>query len=160
MNIMEKIMKKTRIITGLFLTFCFLLLLNNANARSVQLVDVGNGIYKDTKTGLMWEVKKSHRFSSMEEVDNYLKGLKLGGFNDWRLPTKHERWELLHVFLLDRNGKCKLKRLNSPYWTTKTEKGTLPIRLEIDCYCRDDEIISYASSGYVRAVRRYAPREK
>ena len=146
-------MKQTGAITKFFLVALLFVCAGMAQATPPQLVDLGNGIYKDTKTGLMWQVKNSHRLSSIDEVNSYLKHLKLGGYSDWRLPTWKERWKLLHVFLFDRNGNCDLKRLGSPYWTTGTEKGTRPIRLEIDCYCRDDPVISYTSGGYVRAVR-------
>jgi len=144
----------------LLLLLCSCLALPQAFAGPAQLEDLGNGICKDLKSGLMWQVRKSHKFYTEAEAEKYVKGLRLGGFSDWRLPTKLERWRLLHVFLLDKNGNCTLKYLNLPYWTTKTDKGTRPIRLEIACYCRDDQVISYAPYGFVRAVRRYAPENK
>jgi len=153
---------KKRIVYSCLMIISGLLYLSllNVNAGPPQLVNLGNGICKDLKTGLMWQVRKSHKFYTEKEAEKYVKSLRLGGYSDWRLPTKKERWDLLHVFLLNKQGNCTLKNLGLPYWTTHTDKGTKPIRLEIACYCRDDQVISYASYGFVRAVRRYATKKK
>jgi len=153
---------KKRIVFSALMLLSGLLFLSplNAGAGSPRLVDLGNGICKDLETGLMWQVRKSHKFYTEEEAQKYVKSLRLGGYSDWRLPTKKERWDLLHVFLLNKQGNCTLKYLGLPYWTTNTDKGTRPIRLEIACYCRDDQVISYARYGFVRAVRRDTPEKK
>jgi hypothetical protein len=43
----------------------------------------------DHKTGLMWARDESKR-SDYDDAEAYCKSLRLGGFNDWRLPTLDE----------------------------------------------------------------------
>ena len=71
-----------------------------------------------------------------------------------RLEASHKEGEVEPAPCLS------FKYLGLPYWTTNTDKGTMPIRLEIACYCRDDQVISYAKYGFVRAVRRDTPEKK
>ncbi len=54
----------------------------NAMAGSGTLQNLGNGICKDTVTGLEWQIDKSKRFSSLDEVNQYIAGLQLGGYTD------------------------------------------------------------------------------
>jgi len=49
---------------------------------------------KDTRTGLTWCILDSHlelkRCLNYDAASDYIKGLKTGGFEDWRLPTVSE----------------------------------------------------------------------
>jgi hypothetical protein len=47
------------------------------------------GIITDTKTGLQWVVD-SGRTITWEQAKRYVKGLRLGGFDDWRMPNREE----------------------------------------------------------------------
>ena len=126
--------------------------------KSLQLSDLGNGIIKDSKTGLMWQHGKSKKsYTAKADAEQYAKDLTLGGYNDWRLPTLAERWDLLQVFVYKNNGDITFPRSNSKYWTAATDKGTTPIKLDITCLCRGDEEVEYKTKGYVRAVRTTTP---
>lgn len=119
-----------------------------------RLVDLGNGIVQDSKTGLMWQLDKSRRsVKSVDAAESYAKESRLGGFADWRVPTLAERWDLLQVFVYKNNGVVEFTKATSRYWTRETDKGTQPIKLDISCLCLSNEDIDYSSRGYVRLVR-------
>jgi len=125
---------------------------------SAKLVDLGNGIYQETKSGLMWQVEKSGKlFTNEKEAGQYAATLNFGGYTDWRLPTLAERWDLLQIFMYKNNSGLEFPRADSKYWTTETDKGTRPLVLGITCMCRGDKEIEYKTEGYVRAVRKPTP---
>ncbi len=72
---------------------------DKANKPDSHLIDDGNGIIKDTKTGLMWTKKDSYadtgKCMNWYESKTYVSGLKTGGFSDWRMP---EEKELLSIY--------------------------------------------------------------
>ncbi len=53
------------------------------------------GIVVDTVTGLMWQQADSGEMT-YENALKYADTLKLGGFNDWRLPTAHESFSIFN----------------------------------------------------------------
>jgi len=52
--------------------------------------DNGNGTITDSATGLMWQQSDSGVGMNWEEALKYAEGLKLGGYDDWRLPNPKE----------------------------------------------------------------------
>lgn len=125
-----------------------------AFAGEARLVQLDNGMVKDSKTGLIWQLGSSTQaFDSQEKAAQYASTLDLGGNHDWRLPTLAERWELLQIFVFKNNSGIDFPKFDNKYWTTETDKGTRPIKLDITCICRGDQEIEYKNAGYVRAVR-------
>lgn len=119
-----------------------------------RLVSFDTYAVQDLKTGLIWQLDKSRKpFASAHEAEEHAQGLRLGGFADWRLPTLAERWDLLQPFMYKTNGSITFPKFDSKYWTSDTDKGTQPIKLDISCMCRGDQEIEYRDKGYVRAVR-------
>jgi hypothetical protein len=53
----------------------------------------GNGIIVDTRTGLRWAPDPGRRMTWLQAGD-YARNLRLGGFSDWRLPTRGELKQL------------------------------------------------------------------
>jgi hypothetical protein len=47
------------------------------------------GVITDTKTGLQWAVD-SGKTMTWEQAKRYIKGLRLGGFDDWLMPKRDE----------------------------------------------------------------------
>lgn len=122
--------------------------------QEARLVVLGGEMVQDTHSGLVWQLDRSRqKFKTADEAKLYASGLAVGGNRDWRLPTLEERWELLQVFVFKQNGEVNFPRFDSKYWTTDTEKGTVPLKLDITCMCRGDQEIEYKNNGYVRAVR-------
>ena len=118
-----------------------------------DLENLGNGICRDKVTGLMWQIGKSRRFADIEDVKKYIAGLKLGGYTDWRLPTTRESSELRGLIAIQGNDDCQFPKLKSKYWLKDPKKGTIPARLELECFCRGDYDLIPKDKGYVRVVR-------
>ena len=117
------------------------------------LKNLGNGICQDQEKGLMWEIAYSKRFSNAEDVKKYVSDLKLGGYDDWRLPTTLESCELRGLIAIQGNEGCNIPKLESKYWLEDKKKGTVPARLELECFCRGDYDMIVKDKGYVRVVR-------
>lgn len=54
----------------------------------------GDGVVYSEKFALMWQQDDSKRFSSAAEAQAYAEQLTLGGYDDWRIPTKAESHNL------------------------------------------------------------------
>ena len=63
-----------------------------------RFVDNHNDTIKDTKTGLVWcmldSLMEQQKCLSYQEAKTYVKALKTGGHQDWRLPTESELVEI------------------------------------------------------------------
>lgn len=56
-----------------------------------RFVDNGNETITDTATGLMWAKSVPSQKLNLSDAESYAKSFTLGGYKDWRVPT---RWEL------------------------------------------------------------------
>jgi TIR domain/Protein of unknown function (DUF1566) len=56
--------------------------------------EVPQGVYLDPQTRLMWTIKDNGSYISWNDAYEYAKRLRLGGYSDWRLPTKEELQKL------------------------------------------------------------------
>ena len=54
-----------------------------------RFLSATGGLITDTKTGLQWAVD-SGKTMTWEQAKLYIKGLRLGGFNDWQMPKRDE----------------------------------------------------------------------
>ena len=54
-----------------------------------RFLSATGGLITDTKTGLQWAID-SGKTMTWEGAKRYIKGLRLGGFNDWRMPKRDE----------------------------------------------------------------------
>jgi len=125
----------------------------NAMAEGGTLQNLGNGICKDKVTGLEWQIAKSKRFTSLDEVKQYVAGQQLGGFSDWRLPTTQETIGLRGLVAIQGNEDCNFSSLKNKYWMVDKKEGVIPARLELECFCRGDYNLLVKHKGYVRVVR-------
>jgi len=66
----------------LLLIFCVILLASVSVANDV--------VYKDSKTGLMWQGEDNGIDISWTAAKNYCEQLSWGGYDDWRIPTQDE----------------------------------------------------------------------
>jgi Protein of unknown function (DUF1566) len=79
-------MKRTLLIV-LFIICFFYLTITPLHA---SYVDIGNGTVIDISTGLMWQQATPANTMTWQQALAYCEGLSLGGYTDWRLPTKNE----------------------------------------------------------------------
>jgi len=113
-----------------------LLLSQAALADAETLHNLGNGICVDTSSGLMWQIGHSRRLRDADKVQQYIRDLSLGGFTDWRLPTTAESKGLRLLIDIHGNGACGIEQPRKRYWMLDQQKGVIPIRLELESFCR------------------------
>lgn len=138
----------------LILLFLSPLITGCALTRTANLTDSGDGIIKVSSSPLMWQKTRGPLFTSWEEADNYVKTLQLGGYSDWRLPTREEFLELYFVFDF---GKAKAKDLNitieGNYWSADKDGLGFSGAWKDGDSCEITRSYQPAIKGYVRAVR-------
>lgn len=110
------------------------------------------GILQDTVTGQMWQVEKSKRFKSYKDAQAFIAQLNLGGYNDWRLPTIYELYDLNYLFDLHKNGKIELNREGN-YWSGEKDGDGMIGAWAISDQCDPSRQYEPGKAGYVRAVR-------
>lgn len=132
-----------------------------------RYIDNENGAITDTFTGLMWQEKYSYvetgNYISWRQAGKYVDKLnasRLGGHDDWRLPSKLEIqsiYEISHPF--QSRGRTYILHIDpifefsygSCFWTSKTR---LSAALGFEFDAGDMRWYPQASeSGCVRAVR-------
>ncbi len=140
----------------LFLLTVLLLSFQGCAGKSSQqahLQNLGNGICQDTVTGQMWQIEKGPISTSLEDAEQYARNLKLGGYNDWRLPTVNELYDLNYYFDLFLVGDCNLDRKGS-YWSSEKDGTGKAGAWEIGAsQCDPSREYSTSTIGYIRAVR-------
>lgn len=152
-----------RILPGLLATALAALLLSGCAGQSGQssltdnpngdrLIPVGNGICKDTKTGIMWQVGSSKNLKSLDDAKKYTDSLQEGGYDDWRLPSVTELYGLYMIFDLHENGDCKLE-VEGTYWSDEADLEGRVGTWELDDNCDPERQYIPKAKGKVRAVR-------
>jgi len=118
------------------------------------LQDKGQGWCLDVKSGRMWQIERGGMFSSLQEAEQYAENLQLGGYDNWRLPTKTELFDLHYIFYWKKNGDCSMKRTKE-YWALE-EGGATVGHWETYLLCAPNYkyVKSLGTKGYVRAVRQ------
>lgn len=119
-----------------------------------DLLVVGEEICQDVKTGKMWQIAKEGVFNSPEEARQYAETLSIGGYDDWRLPTRDELFDLYCIFFWERNGNCTMNR-NGNFWSMSEVGVPLLGHWETYFLCAPEHkyVRSLGTRGYVRAVR-------
>lgn len=137
------------------------------------LRDQGNGIILDTATGLMWTQVDSyadlHKCLDWRESLEYIRGLKTGGYGDWRMPTVKELLTLFdpsqdNILAWDHNPEYPLSL--SPlfaegaaywYWSSDCGQTELTMGCAKSVYFVNGNIqirrVELCNNGGVRAVR-------
>ena len=106
--------KNVRFLLSLFI--CLLVILPvTASAKMGAVTILDGDIIQEPENGRMWQMNRSKKMSSSTEVQEYLSNLNKGEYNDWRLPTKYELYDLFLLFALKENQKLDIK-LEMSYW--------------------------------------------
>lgn len=119
----------------------------------LALRHLGNGICQDTVRGTMWQIEASPTFFSWEQARQYAEALTLGGYTDWRLPSRGELYELHDLLALKMPSDCAILEVGG-YWSAAEQGGGNAGYWDTYPLCGDFsyEYIKRAS-GAVRAVR-------
>ena len=118
------------------------------------LQHVSPAICVETKTERMWQVDRSKITYSPEDAKKYAAELRLGGYTDWRLPTRQELFSLYYINLWKKNGECSIKGTGE-YWINREGSEAYPGHWETEFLCSPVHkfVKSVKLKGYVRAVR-------
>ncbi len=154
---------------SLILSFVFLLSSYVcAEKRSLdgRYIDLGNGVIKDTTTGLMWTQKDSYvdlgKSLSWNEANDYIKKLPSGGYSDWRLPTIAELKTIYEPSKLNKDIFGGIVRLDPifaergpySYWSSETDGSCCARAITLDYGFVSRHHRNYSGSYGVRAVRQ------
>ncbi len=121
-------------------------------SKAVTLKTISIEIFQDTAHQHFWQVNRSRKLKNIEEVSAYLTTLNQGQYNDWRLPTKQELFQLFSDFDLKQNGNLKI-RLEGNYWLTDDMGQSHVGAWEIGDQCGPSRTFYKGKAGYLRAIR-------
>lgn len=121
-------------------------------STSARLIDLGNGICQDTRTGKMWQMDTSRTIRSLEDAKKYADTMERGGYNDWRLPTVSELYGLYIIFDLHNNGNCQMK-VEGNYWSDEPDMDGRVGTWELDDNCDPERQYISKKKGLVRVIR-------
>ena len=105
----------------LSLSFCTKTTKKNSDENyvgKVYLEKIDNGICLQHPSELMWQARKSQKFSNWEDAKQYVKSLSLGGFEDWRLPTQEECLSLSQLIQMKKSN-CPMET-GGNHWVSNT----------------------------------------
>ncbi len=125
---------------------------NIALFDGTRLAAIKDNICQDLKTKKMWMIDKSKRIESLVDAKEYTSSLKTGGYNDWRLPTVAELYELYILFDLHQNGTCQIE-VDGTYWSDEPDNEGRVGAWELDDNCDAERQYIPKKKGYVRAIR-------
>lgn len=111
------------------------------------------GVCQDKETGLMWQIGKSKALSSLDDAQQYAATLRVGNYDDWRLPTVTELYGLYTTFDLRQNGACQLE-VEGTYWSDEPDLEGRVGTWELDDNCDPERQYIPKQRGHVRAVRQ------
>lgn len=136
--------------SGLFLA----IVLAGCLAKNSNFIDHGNGIIQVASSPLMWQQGRSPSFTSWNDAKEYADKLELGGYSDWRLPTKEEFLDLYFAFDF---GKAKAGKdtieLEGNYWSAENDGIGYTGAWKDGETCEISRAYKKSTKGYVRAVR-------
>ena len=114
----------------------------------------GDNICQDTLSNKMWAFSKEGPFSSLEEAYQYVSELELGGYDDWRLPTKSELFNLFYLNYWKNDTNCVMNH-KGDFWTVSKNQVSSVGHWEDYLLCGPNYkfVASFKGSGYVRAIR-------
>lgn len=114
----------------------------------------GEEVCQEVHTLKMWQFSKEGPFNSLEEADRFVEELKLGGYDDWRLPTKSELFNLFYLHYWNNDSTCMMNHAGD-FWMVSESQAPDLGHWEGDLLCGPEYkfINSIKQHGYVRAIR-------
>lgn len=148
-----RIRNMPKLLTCAVMTMAMVLCCSPATmSKTVTLTTFSAEIFQDTAHQHFWQIERSNKLKTTEEVSAYLTTLNQGKYNDWRLPTKQELFQLFSDFDLKKNGNLKI-RLEGNYWLTDDMGQSHVGAWEIGDQCGPSRTFYKGKAGYLRAIR-------
>ena len=88
---------------------------------NAALNQVNGDVCQELRTGMMWHTERNGVFPSFEEAEQYAADLRAGGYDDWRLPTQDELFNLHYIFFWKKNGSKKMQKVKRFITEVRTE---------------------------------------
>jgi len=117
-----------------------------------QLSLSGDLYFVNNPKNNMWIKTRSKRVDSVDDVQQHLSTLNKGEFNDWRLPTKRELYNLFSIFDMKKNGKVKI-RIEGSYWLVNNTGKVIAGAWEIGDGCGPERIFYPSKEAHIMAIR-------
>lgn len=128
---------------------------SNADDKKSGLFMVnGQTICQEVLSSKMWQSKKEGPFSSLEEADRYATELELDGYDDWRLPTRSELFDIFYMHYFQNDGDCVMNH-RGEFWALSGDQEPSLGHWEDDLLCGPEFkfVESMKDYGFVRAIR-------
>ena len=127
---------------------------SNDDAKGKLFQIEGGLVCQELKTNKMWQFNKEGPFDSWEEADRYATELKLGGHDDWRLPTRSELFDLFYTHYWKNDGNCMMTH-KSEFWVISKGRESSLGHWEDDFLCGPEFnfVEAIREYGFVRAIR-------
>ncbi len=122
------------------------------SGTNARLIPTDKGICRDTRTGKMWLTKTSRTIKSLQDAEQYADTMKKGGYDDWRLPTVAELYDLYIIFDLHKNGACTMK-VEGNYWSNEPDTAGRVGAWELDDNCDPERQYIPKKKGLARLIR-------
>ncbi len=141
------------------LLLCFPFLLAACAGKSGSpsediLSKVAEGIVKSENYELLWQQDKSRNFSTAAEAQEYAGNLRLGGYTDWRIPTKAESHNLFYSIDFGESSAKELGlRMDGAIWVELDNGEAITGEWDTEDTCCIVRIFVESEKGRVRAVR-------
>jgi len=126
---------------------------NNDATATLRIVNLGNGVCQDTKSGLMWAKKRTKTIRSLTGARKSAMDLDLAGYSDWRLPTIYELYDIHFAYDLKMGIECAIE-MEGNYWSDEKDGEGMVGAWEIGDGCDPEREYFGKKIGYVRAVRQ------
>lgn len=124
----------------------------SVSSKAPRYVNLQDNVCQDNVTGVMWQKIKSEKISGIEQARGYANSQKLGGFNDWRLPTVFELYDLYYLHDLHVKSDCEMD-LKGNFWSDEKDGEGIVGSWKIGDQCDPEREYSTATKGFVRLVR-------
>ena len=115
----------------------------------------GGKLCHEMHTDKMWQFVKQGPFSSPQEAERYAAELRLGAYDDWRLPTKAELFDLFYSHYWNNDDSCVMNHKGEFWITSQNQEPASLGHWEDDLLCGPEFkfVEAIKQDGFVRAVR-------
>ncbi len=148
-------MKMQKSTSNIFLILLILgLLISGCALTQTTTLTVEDGIMRTSSSSLIWQKERGPLFTSWDKANEYVRNLELGGYTDWRLPSREEFLELYFAFDYgSANAKDLGIVIEGNYWSAEKDGMGFSGAWKDGDSCEISRSYQRANKGYVRAVR-------